>query len=148
MNSLLHISLEDIPLEEQLEKSLDIILSVPFLPLIPKGAVFLVENKPDVLALTVNRNLPVPLQGICAEVPFGRCLCGRAAANREIQFADCLDDRHENRYEGVTPHGHYNVPILSRGKVLGVVVLYLQEGHRQKKSEVEFCKQWQMQWQA
>ncbi len=140
LNSLLHISLEEIPLKEQLEHSLDIILSVPFLPLIPKGGVFLVEDKPDVLVLTANRHLPVPLQGMCAKVPFGRCLCGRAAASRQVQFADCLDDRHENRYEGLTPHGHYNIPIISRDKLLGVFVLYLQEGHRQKKQEVEFLQ--------
>lgn len=140
LNSLLRISLEEIPLKEQLEKALDAILSVPFLPITPKGSILLVEEEPDVLVYKVNRGFPAPLQGMCAKVPFGRCLCGRAAANREIQFADCLDDRHEIRFEGITPHGHYNVPILSMGKVLGVIALYLSEGHRQEKSEVEFLQ--------
>lgn len=140
LNLLLRISLEEIPLKDQLEKALDTILSVPFLSLAPKGGIFLVEEEPDVLVYKVNRGFPAPLQEMCAKVPFGRCLCGRAAANREIQFADCLDDRHEIRFEGITPHGHYNVPILSMGKVLGVIVLYLPEGHRQEKSEVEFLQ--------
>lgn len=140
LDSLLHISLEEIPLKEQLERFLDAILSVPFLPLMSEGGVFLIEDKPDVLVLKANRHLPVSLQGMCAKVPFGRCLCGRAAASRQIQFADRLDERHENRYEGLTPHGHYNVPIISRDKLLGVLVLYLQEGHRQKKQEVEFLQ--------
>jgi signal transduction histidine kinase len=140
LNSLLHISLLDIPLKEQLEKSLDAILSVPFLPLVPKGGIFLVEDGADVLVLTANRSLPVPLQGLCAKVPFGRCLCGRAAATREIQFADCVDARHENRYEGLVPHGHYNAPILSKDKVLGVLVLYLQEGHYQEEEEINFLQ--------
>lgn len=137
LNLLLRISLEEIPLKEQLEKALDIILSVPFLPLARKGGILLVEEEPDVLVFKVNKGFPAPL---CVKVPFGRCLCGRAAANREIQFADCLDDRHEIRFEGITPHGHYNVPILSMGEVLGVVVLYLPEGHRQEESEVEFLQ--------
>ena len=140
LNSLLNVSLEGIPLKELLVKALDIILSVPFLPLMPKGGIFVVEDEPDVLILTANRGFSVPIQEICAGVPFGRCLCGRAAASRQIQFADCLDERHENRYDGIIPHGHYNVPILSMGKVLGVLVLYLQEGHKKKLQEIEFLQ--------
>ena len=140
LNSLLKVSLEGIPLEELLVKALDIILSVPFLPLMPKGGIFVVEDEPEVLILTANQGFSVPIQKICARVPFGRCLCGRAAASKQIQFADCLDERHENTYDGITPHGHYNIPILSMGKILGVLVLYLQEGHRQEKSEIEFVQ--------
>ncbi len=140
LNSLLHISLEDVSLEKQLERCLDVILSAPFLTLLPKGGIFLVEDETDTLLLKANHHLPVPLQGMCAKVPFGRCLCGRAAASREIQFAACLEDRHDNRYEGLTPNGHYTVPILSRGKALGVFVLYLHEGHQQKKEEILFLQ--------
>ncbi|KAF0144299.1 MAG: two-component hybrid sensor and regulator [Nitrospirae bacterium] len=140
LNSLLKVSLEGIPLNELLVKALDIILSVPFLPLIPKGGIFVVEDEPEVLILTASRGFSVQIQEICAGVPFGRCLCGRAAASRQIQFADCLDERHENRYDGITPHGHYNVPILAMGKVLGVLVIYLQENHQQEKSEIDFLQ--------
>ncbi|MBI4843706.1 MAG: GAF domain-containing protein, partial [Nitrospirae bacterium] len=138
LNSILHISLEDAPLNELLEKAIDVILSAPFLTLEPKGGIFVVEDEPEMLVLKANRNLPVPLQGICARVPFGKCLCGRAAASRKVEFADCLDERHENRYEGLTPHGHYNIPILSKGRVLGVIVLYLQVGHHRSLDEITF----------
>lgn len=138
LNSLLHISLEEALLNELMEKAIDVILSVPFLPLMPKGGIFLVEDEPDVLILTATRGFSAPIQDICARVPFGRCLCGRAAASKQTQFADCLDERHENRYDGITDHGHYNIPIISKDKVLGVIVLYLQEGHRQAKNETDF----------
>jgi diguanylate cyclase (GGDEF)-like protein/PAS domain S-box-containing protein len=75
---------------------------------------------------------------MCARVPFGYCLCGRAAASREIEYAACLDPRHEISYPGIAPHGHYNVPILSRQAVLGVLVLYLKHGHVRDDREVEF----------
>lgn len=140
LNSLLKVSLEGISLKELLEKALDIILSVPFLPLMPKGGIYIVEDEPAVLVLTANRGFSVPIQEICARVPFGKCLCGRAAASRQIQFADCMDERHENSYDGIIPHGHYNVPILSMGKVLGVLVLYLQEGHQQEERELDFLQ--------
>lgn len=140
VNALLHVSLEDTPLGEQLQRCLDIILSVPFMAILPKGGISLVGTQKDVLELVAHRNLPDDLQVICAKIPFGRCLCGRAAATGEMQFAACLDDRHENRCEGISEHGHYTAPIMSKGKVLGVIVLYLQGGHRQKKDETDFLQ--------
>jgi signal transduction histidine kinase len=84
--------------------------------------------------------MPISLQGICARVPLGRCLCGKAAASREIQFTDSLDDRHDSHYDGLTPHGLYAVPISSNGTLLGVLGLYLHEGHQQVKEEIVFLQ--------
>lgn len=75
---------------------------------------------------------------LCKTVPFGTCLCGRAAAERRVQFADCVDDRHDNRFDGMAPHGHYNVPILNGDEVIGVIVLYLPEGHLYDQSAEVF----------
>jgi putative nucleotidyltransferase with HDIG domain len=68
------------------------------------------------------------LMPMCARVPFGRCLCGRAANSGKTEYADRIDERHEIRYENISPHGHYCVPILSAGKLLGVINLYVKEG--------------------
>jgi len=140
LNSLLTISLEEIPLDEILTRALDIIISVPFMTTMPKGGIFLVENGSKTLTLKVHRGLHETLQTMCAEVHFGHCLCGRAAENGEIEFAQHVDERHDNRYDGIVPHGHYNVPIKSHGIVIGVIVLYLVEGHQRREREVEFLK--------
>ncbi len=135
LDGLLRISLEDVPLTNQLERALDQILSIPWLPLEKKGGIFLVEDDPEVLVLKAQRNLAPDLLRICARVAFGRCLCGRAALSGRIEYAACLDERHENRYEGIAPHGHYNVPILFGEEVLGVIVLYLSHGHPRSDEE-------------
>ncbi|MBI5841870.1 MAG: diguanylate cyclase [Chloroflexi bacterium] len=140
LNALLRLSMENIPLIEQLERALDVILLAPFIPLKPRGGIFLAESDPEVLVLKIHRNLPPGLQTMCARVPFGRCLCGRAAARRQIEFAEGVDERHENVYAEIEPHGHYNVPILSDERVLGVLVLYLQAGHHREEREVEFLQ--------
>jgi DNA-binding CsgD family transcriptional regulator len=81
------------------------------------------------------------LQTICNKVPFGRCLCGRAAESGEIEFADRIDERHENQYKEMSPHGHYCIPIMSSDKkALGVFTLYLKEGHRRDGREEEFLR--------
>ncbi len=138
LNSLLRIGLINIPLDKKLELALEEILATPWLPLLSKGGIFLVEKEPNVLVLKVHKHLPTALLRTCARVRFGWCLCGRAAAKRHIVSASRVDDRHDTTYEGMMPHGHYNVPILSEGKVLGVIVLYLTEGHEGTPSEEEF----------
>jgi PAS domain S-box-containing protein len=138
INTLLRISLKNLPLDEILAQSLDLLLSIPWLVLDSRGGIFLVEDEPEILVLKVQKGLAKPIVESCSRIPFGTCLCGRAAAEQKIQFADHLDDRHEVTYNGISPHGHYCVPILSGGKTLGVINLYVREGHCRDMQEENF----------
>ncbi|MFQ6678482.1 MAG: PAS domain S-box protein [Fidelibacterota bacterium] len=140
LNSLLTISLEEISLDEILSRALDIIISVPFITTMPKGGIFLVEDGSNTLSLKVHFGLHESLITVCSNVAFGHCLCGRAAKSGEIEFAQHVDERHDNQYDGILPHGHYNIPIKSHGQVVGVIVLYLNDGHQYRDQEVEFLK--------
>ncbi len=125
-------------LEAILIECLDILLAVSWLSLLPKGGVFLVRDEADTLHLVAQRNLCPELLTLCARVPFGKCLCGRAAAQRKLLHANCVDARHDTSFDNMEPHGHYNIPILDGGNVVGVLVLYLAHGHEAKESEVRF----------
>jgi PAS domain S-box-containing protein len=138
INKVLQVSLEPITLTEQLERVLDLMLSIPWLVLEKKGVISLVGEEPNVLEMAAQRGLHESLLSTCNKVPFGRCICGRAAASKEILFVDRVDGRHDNTYEGIIPHGHYCVPILSGRLVLGVLNLYVKEGHEWNKYEAEF----------
>ncbi len=138
INSVLRLTQENVPLEELLKHTLDLILSIKWLSLESKGSMFLIEDSPEVLVMKVQKNLAGPVQKECARVLFGRCLCGRAALRQEIQFTDCFDERHEIRYEGMSSHSHYCVPIIFGGKTLGVINLYLNEGHSRDQRELDF----------
>jgi PAS domain S-box-containing protein len=138
INSLLQLSLEDTPLDELLKRTLDLILSIPWLSFEARGSIFLVEEDSEVLVMKAQRGIGEALKKECARVPFGRCLCGRAALTGEMQFVDCIDNRHEIRYEGIIPHGHYCIPIQLPGRILGVMNIYLREGYRRNQREVEF----------
>ncbi len=138
INSLLGLSMEEVPLEAILNKAIDLILAVPWLVLESRGAILLVEKDPQVLVLKAQRGLNRILEEACSRVPFGRCICGRAALKKEIEFADRIDERHDIRYEGMIPHGHYCVPILFSDQILGVINLYVKEGHSRSSKEEEF----------
>lgn len=138
-NQLLYIPLKNVSLEEMLKDIINCIVSVSWLGVESKGAIFLVEGEPKGLVLKAQQGLSPELQKICARVPFGKCLCGIAAASGEIVFADQVDERHTNQYEGMPSHGHYCVPIKGRReKLLGVINLYVPAGYLRNKRDEEF----------
>src|SRR5262249_13382451 len=49
-----------------------------------------------------------------------------------------LDARHTILYPGIVPHGHYCVPICSGERPLGLLALYVREGHQQSPTEERF----------
>ncbi len=138
INWILHISLENLPVDRMLKQALDLILSIPWLSFESRGAIFLVPEGTDTLVMEAERGLSAGIKEACRSVPFGKCLCGRAAARGEVTFADHVDDRHEITYAGMGPHGHYCVPIKHGPRVLGVITIYIKEGHVRDQKEVEF----------
>jgi len=59
------------------------------------------------------------------EVPFGHCLCGRAAQTGKVVRCDnCFNDpAHEIAYPGMEAHGHNIIPLISEGRAIGVLSL-------------------------
>ena len=119
---------------------MQLILSVPWLSLEKKGAIFTVEGEPGLLLLKAQLGLPADLCSMCNRVPFGRCLCGLAAESRRPVFAGSLDARHTTRYSEIREHGHYVVPIRRGEQVEGVLCTYLAPGHEREERELEFLE--------
>ncbi|MBF0192234.1 MAG: response regulator [Magnetococcales bacterium] len=140
INTLLQTALEPLSLEEQLHKALETILDVPWLAVQARGAIFLSELSTGRLTLVAQKGLSEGLLSHCAVVEPGYCLCGRAAQQAAMVFADRVGSDHEVRYPGMQPHGHYCVPIVSRGVVLGVYNLYLGVGHVRAPEEETFLE--------
>jgi PAS domain S-box-containing protein len=138
INDLLFIDKEyDLDLNAKLKKSLLLIFDIPWLHFFKKGGLFLTKN--EELHLEVSLDLGSTIESMCKVVKCGQCLCGRAMATKEIVHASCVDERHENTFDGISAHGHYNVPIIGKeGKVLGVTVYYLPHGHIRNEKEVNF----------
>jgi len=131
INAILRASLEDVPLPRLLQSALDQVLAIPWLSS---------EDDPAVLTLAAHSGLPARLVDLCANVPFGTCLCGKAASSRETQFVDRVDDRHEMAPHGFRAHGHYCVPITYEERTLGVINIYVREGHTRAPLEEEFLQ--------
>lgn len=137
LGGVLRAALSQMSMKDYLEHAVDVLLdSVPWLELLPGGGVFLAED--NGLRLVAQQRLHPALQKLCARIAPGQCLCGLAAQTRQVQHAACVDGRHSVSFEGMGPHGHYNVPILRGEILLGVLVLYLPHGRARDEREVEF----------
>lgn len=138
VNTLMNLSLENVPTEKLLGRALELILSISWLAFRSSGCITLVEDEPEVLVMKAQKGLSKQINKLCARIPIGWCICGRAALTQKIEFADCVDEHHDTRYKGMLPHGHYCVPIIYSGRTLGVLNMYLKEGHILTQREEDF----------
>jgi len=139
LNFLLGLQFKNSQLDDILKYTLEQILDISWLSLESKGAIFLVEEQPGILVMKAQNKLAKEICAACAKVEFGKCLCGKAAQSGQVEYANCLDSRHDISYEGIVNHGHYCVPIVSSvGKTIGVINTYLKVGHHRDKKEEEF----------
>jgi len=138
LNEMLNISLMPIALNEQMDRILLLVLNISWLALDKKGCVFLTDDSGAGLKMVAHHNLSKPLLSMCDHIQFGQCLCGKAAAQQTLLFRNCIDHDHDIRPEGMQPHGHYNMPIISDGHTLGVLNLYVNHGHIQSQLEQDF----------
>ena len=138
ISEILHISLEPSTLEEQLHKVLNLLITIPWLSVQGKGAIFLYNDQEQQLEMKAQHGLAEALLTKCAHFPIGHCLCGTAAKTRETVFKGHLEDEHTVRFEGMPEHGHYCLPIISREKMLGVLNVYVDADHEREKNEEVF----------
>ena len=127
LHAVAKILQKPISLKEMLKASLEEIVRFNEFKVESKAGIFLADHDKKVLRLfgTVG-DFSQDFLDMEKEVPFGDCLCGRAAASGEMLVSNsCFSDpRHERKYPGMSPHGHYIVPLKSREKLLGVMFLY------------------------
>jgi len=138
LRELLEIVVAGAALEVTAGQYLARLLAISWLAVEPRGGIFVMESGESHLRLVAMQELSSEVLTECARVPLGHCLCGRAAASGEMQYAAHVDERHDTHYPGMRDHGHYSVPLLFAGKVLGVLVLYLAAGHRRDTAQEGF----------
>ncbi len=92
-----------------------------------KAGIFLADEAKKVLKLfAVIGNLSEEFIEKEQEVPYGSCLCGRAAESGELLMSEsCFTDpRHDRTFTDMTAHGHYIVPLKLHDRLVGVMFLY------------------------
>jgi len=114
--------------KRMLENVLSVLTGFDDLKVEKKAGIFLADPEKKVLNLycTLGKFTDEFLEKEQV-VPYGDCLCGRVAESGELLMSEsCFTDtRHERRYGGMQAHGHYIVPLKTKGDaLLGVMFLY------------------------
>ncbi len=138
ISDILLISLELIPLEEQLQKILDKILSIPDLLVSSSGCIYLVNEESETVSLVARRDFSSALSAAdTIRLPVSECTCGAAIQSRTVQFVSCSEDREsrKNDCRKSSPHSHYCVPIISGDKALGAINLVIDREHKNSGDE-------------
>jgi len=143
IGELLRLAVQPFESTVFLQRGLETLLAlVPWLGPRARGATFLHETDAgeDVLRMVATQNLDQTHVSACALVPLGSCLCGKVALSHSAKFTACIDARHEMRYQNILPQAHYALPILADHQLLGMLTLYLPEGHLHSDQEEAFLK--------
>lgn len=138
ISNLLETALKPLNLSRMLEACLELILSIPWISIMSKGSIFIYDEETNLLKMATQRGLSTPLLKLCQNIELGYCLCGRAAQSRKLVFSSCLDERHDVRFEGITEHGHYCLPIMAEESLLGVLNLYVAHNHQNNPEQEQF----------
>lgn len=143
LGRLMQVSLRMMPLDEYLNSALQMLTdSVTWFQEKKNACIFLVNDsgEHDRLEMIAGINISEERMKTCSILPFGKCLCGKAAASREIIFVSDVNDEHQIKPESSDQHGHYCVPIEKEEQLLGVLMLQLPEGHESSVHEILFLK--------
>jgi PAS domain S-box-containing protein len=127
--------------EDMLNDCLKILLNVGWLKFRCKGYVFFVDAKKNSVRLAAKHDVSSELINTALYTPNDACLCQVAIKEQRLTHtSNCTDPRHyiANQENENKAHGHYNVPIIWRGDVLGVIVFYLYYGHQKDEFEEDF----------
>ena len=129
-----------IGLEELLLNILETTTSIELFKIERAGGIFLVEG--DRLRLAAHLGHSADFLKKHIHIVVGECLCGIAAETGEIVISGNSDEdkRHTIRYSGITVHGHIIVPLKAKGRVLGVLYLYLPPGARVAEDKKELLE--------
>ncbi|GJL79239.1 MAG: hypothetical protein NPINA01_22280 [Nitrospinaceae bacterium] len=117
-------------LKEMLNHAMEAITQFNELKVEYKAGIFLADNEKKMLNLfTTIGKFSDEFMEKDKVVPYGDCLCGRAAESGDMLVSNsCFsDDRHTRLFADMTAHGHYIVPLKSREKLVGILFLYTDE---------------------
>ncbi len=139
VKSLLTNNVLPLSLSRQLELALESLRQIPWLKIRFEGAVFLKNTRND-LILVAQKDLAEPLHQLCASLRPGQCLCGRVMLSGKTLFTNCVDHRHEIKYDGMCQHGHYILPLKDGQELIGVLNIYTQHQHQPAVGEQELLE--------
>jgi diguanylate cyclase (GGDEF)-like protein/PAS domain S-box-containing protein len=140
-SAIIDFSINAKSLEELLKRTMDLVHTSPWLTVVNKGSIHLVDKDyPEQLLLRYSKGLPPYIKNLCQVITIGYCLCGQAANTGKILFSSSSDKTIDTSCGTQDNLGQYCVPIQSHGTIMGVINTYTPAGHQATPGEKAFLE--------
>jgi diguanylate cyclase (GGDEF)-like protein len=136
ISSILKLAISNRSINDKLAQVLEIVTGMSWLRSTARGYIFSANG--DSLILSASKGITQAVKQQCSQVKIGDCLCGAAVNKRSVQYTPHVDHHKTEIACKAEPHGHYSVPILYEEKCLGLLALYVEEGHHETSDEIKF----------
>ncbi len=130
LDDIQKIALEPLSLQLQFERILEYLFSISSLRLLPYGAVFLAEYGTDTFVLKAKKGFNTSKNLPCTGSPQGMCMLGQSAQYGTFKLAACTKTNNAEHCHFKHPHGHFCSPLQKGDKVVGILCLYTEQGHK------------------
>lgn len=123
-----------------LDTMLDAITQIDIFNLERKGGIMILRD--GVLTLAAHLGHGEEFLARHRAIKVGECLCGLAAQTGEVITStdSAMDERHTIQYKDMSQHGHIIIPLKAKGRVIGVLYLYLQPGVKVEGARMHFLE--------
>jgi len=137
---ILRLSLEPVTLPLLLERTLDLVLAVPWVGRVGAGSIYLMDNAAGILVLQTHRGVPPDVVARCQRISLDQSLCGESASHRRLVYTPCLERHHLVSIPALTRHGLYSVPLMADGDIVGVMNLWVPPEHEPRAEQEAFLE--------
>lgn len=129
LNSLLHIGMENVSLQEKLTVSLQSMLGASWINNDAEASIFFISEDKSRYTLNTSFNVCEQTKRKLAIPDYCEYVCTPAKESGHIQFvaADINDER-----------SFYSIPVKINSEVAAIIVLFLHAGHHQDLCEIVF----------
>ena len=125
LNLLLNTSLKHLTFDEFLEQALEIILAMPLTASIPCGAIFLAEEGSGSLFMRAQRGFTPKERVAFRCIDLNSRYCGEVAKAGRAQYVGGVKNATgDDASEANSCKGYFCVPMVLKGKVLGVIIVF------------------------
>ncbi|HEX8947434.1 MAG TPA: PAS domain S-box protein [Dissulfurispiraceae bacterium] len=140
ISTILKIALEPISLEEQLQRSLELITSIPDPELEAKGMIYLLDKDTDKFVLKAHRGFTETEEAPPADTPAQTPPCAAPGASCALTPTGNADAPYEVFYRQGPSFVHYCMTINEGEKILGLISVFAKDWPGTRPQEEVFFR--------
>ena len=141
LNQLLKLSLSRGDLDDLLAQALSEVFTFPWMSSLAKGAILLVDPQdPARLRSAAQQGMDHGAVQRFLAPGAVKAYCGLEPENPDMEVCCLVGEEFAITYCSGPPEAYYSLPILSGGKLLGMMVLYVVQGGHGQHEELGFLE--------